>query len=533
MRQSEILIKNKGQIDLSLYHLTQHLIKRFMEKNNRLAIIGAGPVGSVLSILFAQKGYNIELFEKRPNPLETIQSSEWRSTNFILGLRSHEALQRCGVFEEIQKFCVRLDQMKFILQNQDEFDIYFGGKTEKERSYSINRAEIQKVLARRIKDFSEKIEVNYSTKVFNVDVQSQTFQAIYQDGKVQQKGDYEQIFAADGTFSVVKQAFIQQPGFSYSIQYSGYGYTELQIPAMIDENGGRKFRVQENTFFNWARNGLDMSMMGMPNYEGDINIGLYLKVKGENSFEYFKQDFKLFEEFMHKNYPDTKYLMPNMKEFYDNSQITRLLNMKCSPWNFGNLLLIGDSAHSMNPFSGQGFNGSMEECVLIADLFEKFRGDWSKINPAFFQLRKDVTDKMNDFPDAQFSIIKDKFNDPDCQIGIMITDYLCRLYGDVFDSQNQLIRWTTTDYNICLGRGQVQAHLINELRQKVPEILILIKANQFDQRVYDIVSQYKGVHNLEEFLSEKNNQDQKKSQDDFENLFEKYMHGYQKNQPKL
>ncbi|CDW86973.1 UNKNOWN [Stylonychia lemnae] len=303
---------------------------------------------------------------------------------------------------------------------------------------------------------------------------------------------------------------------------------------MIDENGRRKFRVQENTFFHWPIKGLDINMWGMPNYEGDINIGLYLKVKGENSFEYFKQDYKLFEEFMHKNYPDTIYLMPNMKEFYDNSQITRLLNMKCSPWNFGNLQLIGDSAHSMNPFSGQGFNGGMEECVLIADLLEKFKGNWSKINPEFFQLRKDVTDKMNDFPDTQFSFFKDKFYDRYSQVGIMITDYLCRLYGDIFDSQIQLIRWTTTDYNICLGRGQVQAHLINELRQKVPDILNLIKANKLDQRVYDIVSQYKGVHNLEEFLREKSNKDQKESSKyTFENLFEKYMHGYQKNQPKL
>ena len=93
-------------------------------------------------------------------------------------------------------------------------------------------------------------------------------------------------------------------------------------------------------------------MWGLPNHDGAINIGLHLKVKGHNSYEYFKQDYYRFEQFMHTVYPESKYLMPEMKEQYDKWSLTRFMNMKCYPWRIAKFLLIGDAAHTMNIFAG-------------------------------------------------------------------------------------------------------------------------------------------------------------------------------------
>ena len=103
---------------------------------------------------------------------------------------------------------------------------------------------------------------------------------------------------------------------------------------------------------------------------------------------------------MHKHYPDSQYLMPNMKEWHANWSFTRLINMKCWPWAKGRFLLIGDSAHTMNPFVGQGINGGLEECALIEDLIVQYEGNWEIVRDRFQNIRKDVTDKMNDFADA-------------------------------------------------------------------------------------------------------------------------------------
>eukprot|EP00347_Sterkiella_histriomuscorum_P014255 403361580 len=317
-----------------------------------VAIIGAGPVGYVLSILLAKQGYTIHLYEKRANPLISEQISEGRSTNFIFGLRAIEALKRAGVYEESLKYSVRLDKIKYIFDN-GEFTVYFGGRTQEERSYSINRASIQKILARKVHDYP-RISVYYNSHVKNIDLEMGSFQS---------------------------------PDFSYSIHYSGYGYCELQIPAANEKDCNQslqgnpsriqsKFRVDENSFLHWPRKGLDVHLQGMPNYQGDINIGLFLKLKGENSYEQFKNNYETFEQFMHKHYPDSQYLMPNMKEWHANWSFTRLINMKCWPWAKGRFLLIGDSTHTMNPFVGQGINGGLEECALIEDLIVQYEGNW-------------------------------------------------------------------------------------------------------------------------------------------------------------
>eukprot|EP00347_Sterkiella_histriomuscorum_P012106 403369875 len=531
---------------------------------SKICIIGAGPVGYLLSILLTQRGYKIDIFEKRSDPLLTEQFSEGRSTNFLFGKRSMEALSRAGIKDEIMKYAYRIEKIKFVLDNLDSYTTYFGGKTVQDRSFSINRQIVQKVLAQRTRDFPDSINIHYNSKVTNVDIEKGSIDVQFQDGQTQTLDYYDQIFAADGTFSVVKNAFLQIPGFSYSNQYSGYGYCELQIPAAEqntqlnvnsdsqnidsqqnlqqnqltnskkgDANPSR-FRIDDHTFQHWPRKDLDMHMWGMPNYQGDINIGLYLKVKGENSYEQFKDDYEGFENFMHQHYPDSKYLMSNMKQFHSNWSLTRLMNMKCSPWSFGKFQLIGDSAHTMNPFLGQGFNGGAEECVIIDDLIQKHQGYWNQVREQFYILRKNETDIMNDLSDVQFAFFKDKFFLPEVQVSFMISDYLSRNYGDIYQSQIQLIRWTTLDYNKCLSRGAVQQALIKDLRESIPDIMVLVKKNKKDQRVSAIVSKYTDVYDITELQKQKlQDASHTIQQKHFENLYEKYMPTYEKLSPKL
>lgn len=158
---------------------------------------------------------------------------------------------------------------------------------------------------------------------------------------------------------------------------------------------------------------------------------------------------------MHTTYPETRHLMPNLRELHSHMNICHFKNMRCGPWNINKFLLIGDSAHSMSPFVGQGFNAGMEECCLIDDLIDKHEGDWFKIAQEFQDLRKEGTDKMSDFSDAQYLVLKNNFFTQRVALTGIVTDYLSKHYDDIFHSQMELIRWTTIDYKRCLSRGAV------------------------------------------------------------------------------
>ena len=131
------------------------------------------------------------------------------------------------------------------------------------------------------------------------------------------KKDYDKIFAADGIYSAIKKEFMRVPGFSFNCTYSKFGYCELRIPAIENaEEREARFRLDKNTFYHWPRKDIDVHMWSFPNFKGDYNVGLTLKIKGENSYEYFKDNFEAFETFMHETYPDSKWLMPNLKEVH-------------------------------------------------------------------------------------------------------------------------------------------------------------------------------------------------------------------------
>ncbi|CDW79489.1 kynurenine 3-monooxygenase [Stylonychia lemnae] len=505
-----------------------------MEKKNYYAVIGAGPVGYVLSILLALRGFKVELFEKRPDPLTTSQSGEWRSTNLKIIKRSYPALRRVGVFEEFLNYSIEMFQIKTILQNQDEFEILFRGNLPGSTSYSINRVEIQEILARRIQDFQDNIIVHYNACISNVQIDQQSFDVKYSDGKIETKRGYEMVFGTDGIHSAVQQAFLTKPGFSYSREYNGYGYTELQIPALETQEGS-KFRIQQNTFFHWPRNNVDVHMWGLPNFAGDINIGLFMKVTGEHSFEYFKKSgFDVFQKFMFEYFPDSKLLMPNMKDYFDKCNLTRIVTMKCGPWKFGNFQLVGESAHAQNPFGGLGFNASMEECVMIDDLIDKYQCDWNLICDDLYKSRKLTADKMNEFGDQQFTLYKDQLYDEPVQISLILQDYLSRVYSDIFQSSSQFIRFDDKDFLECLKFIPVENQLIDDLVKLIPDILDLAKTSRFDQRVFEIVDKYRNLTELASFKNQKSNiKIDKQNGYAFENLFAKYMSSYKQYTPEI
>lgn len=156
---------------------------------------------------------------------------------------------------------------------------------------------------------------------------------------------------------------MQTIDFNYSIDFGEYGYIELEIPP--NEKG--EFRHDPNAFHFWPRK--QILLAGLPNIENNFTIGLFMKLRGQNSFEDFK-DADTFEKYMHSVFKNTKELMPTMKRDFEQNPVARIIIVKCFPWTKGGFLLLGDAAHAMTPFYGQGLNSGLEDCVILERLID-------------------------------------------------------------------------------------------------------------------------------------------------------------------
>lgn len=240
---------------------------------------------------------------------------------------------------------------------------------------SIRRRYIQEILAKKIKTVGN-INAFYNTSVRNVNLKDTTFDVVNADGSIENK-KYTQVFGTDGAYSAVQKAYLQTLDFNYSIDFGDYGYMELEIPQADD--GG--YRHEKEAFHFWPRN--TVMMAGLPNIENNFTIGLFMKYTGENSFEYFEGKHDEFEKYIHSVFKNCKYLMPRIKEDHINNPMARIAIIKTYPWKKGNFLLMGDSAHAMTPFYGQGLNSGLEDCTILEDLLIKHNGHWPTITDEF------------------------------------------------------------------------------------------------------------------------------------------------------
>lgn len=184
-----------------------------MERSGKLAIIGAGPTGYTLAMTLALKGYHVDIFEKREDPLIEIEKNEWRSLFIGVHARINKAWEKIGVLEEMLSQAQPFSFMKMHIF--DGSFLKFSFCAPGECIYSLKRQWILNVLARRVKDHSN-ITVHYKTSVANVDLKKGSFDVTFADGKTENKTEYDWVFGADGTYSTVLGAMKQSFDFSYS-----------------------------------------------------------------------------------------------------------------------------------------------------------------------------------------------------------------------------------------------------------------------------------------------------------------------------
>jgi kynurenine 3-monooxygenase len=370
--------------------------------SKKVNITGAGLVGSLLSIYLARKGYNVNVFERR-NDMRQVKMSAGKSINLALSDRGWRGLEGVGIADDIREIAIPM-YGRFI-HNRDGSTAYQQYGKDQQAIYSVSRAEINM----RLMDLAEReknVKIHFEQKCVAVDKQKS--QASFEDAKGEiTTSEFDLLFGADGAFSAARLNMqLNTDRFEYNQHYIDCGYKELIIPP--GENNS--FKMEKNALHIWPRG--SFMMIALPNPDGNFTCTLFLPFQGDKSFSKL-QTREQVKTFFENEFPDAISLMPSYLDDFFSNPTSSLVTVKCFPWVFNNnIALIGDAAHAIVPFYGQGMNCGFEDCVVLNELIEKHSEDWDKILPEYQLLRKPDGDAIADLAIANFVEMRDKTADP-------------------------------------------------------------------------------------------------------------------------
>lgn len=430
-----------------------------MGKN--VTIVGAGLVGSLLSIYLAKKGYTISVYERRSD-MRKISMSAGRSINLALSDRGWRGLQGVGIADEIKKIAIPM-YGRFI-HNKDGSNAYQPYGKETQAIYSVSRAEINMKLM----DLAEKqsnVKIYFDKRCTHIN--KSTKAVSFEDNNTLQSENqsYDLLFGSDGAFSASRLSMqLSNDRFEYNQHYIDCGYKELIIPP--GKNG--EFLLEKNALHIWPRG--SFMMIALPNPDGNFTCTLFMPFKGEKSFDVLKteQDVK---QFFDTEFASAVPLMPTLlKDFFINPT-SSLVTVKCFPWVFdNNIALIGDAAHAIVPFYGQGMNCGFEDCVVLNELIEKNNQDWDTILQEYESLRKPDGDAIADLAIGNFIEMRDKTADPKFLLQKKIEAKFSEKYPDKWIPLYSMVTYSPhIRYSKALSEGIKQQKIMDEI-MNLPEI---------------------------------------------------------------
>ena len=427
-----------------------------MPKKESILIIGAGLCGSLLALRLGQRGFKVHVVEMRPD-LRTMDISAGRSINLAFSNRGLKAIKLVGLESKVQSLCIPMHgRMVHDIKGNTFLSNYSGRDNESINSIS------RELLTALLLDEAEALEnvtIEFQKRCTNVDFENK--QASFEDdiSGTSFKIYADLIFGTDGAGSALRKSYFKDRKFlfSFSQNYLTHGYKELTIQP--DQNGG--FKTFKNALHIWPRG--DFMIIALPNLDGSFTVTLFLSYEsGTYNFNNLTNP-EIVTEFFKKEFPDALELMPNLAiEFFENPTAP-LGTIKCFPWNYkGHSLLLGDSAHAIVPFYGQGMNASFEDVVEFDAFLDTHEGNWEDTFKDFQNRRKVDTDGIADLAIDNFHEMKDHVANPIFQEKRKIEMALEAEFPEVYHSKYSLVTFKETiGYNeaMTIGRAQDKAIL--------------------------------------------------------------------------
>ena len=422
-------------------------------KSETITLIGAGLVGPLLAIGLVQRGFDVEIYERRPD-LRRGSGSAGRSINLALSARGIHALTEAGLWDEMRRITVL---MKGRMIHSPAAGLTFQpyGKDDSEVIYAISRAALNIALINAAE--ARGVQINFQQRCTGFTLPTGELHFHDEQREEHRVLQRDVVIGCDGSGSAIRNEMRGLNGFSASQQSLDYGYKELTIPA----GPSGSHALEAHGLHIWPRG--NSMLIALPNVDGTFGCILFLPFEGRDSFAQMATRADV-TGFFSSRFPDTTALMPEFAENFFANPTGSMVTIRCSPWHAeGRALLLGDAAHAIVPFFGQGINCGFEDCTILLELVERHRGDWARIFDAFEEARKINTDAIADLALENFVEMRDRVSDPRFLFRKKVELALEARYPRLFVPKYAMVTFHRVPYATARKRGQVQDRMLTQL----------------------------------------------------------------------
>jgi kynurenine 3-monooxygenase len=364
----------------------------------KFVLIGSGLAGGLLAAYLGRRGYDVDLYERRADPREG-NIVGGRSINLAISTRGIHALEQIGIVDEALQHAI---PMRGRMIHDKSGTLHFApyDVDPKKCINSIGRASLNTRIIEAAQRYPS-VRVHFNRECTDVDLAEAACRLETETGKLTVRGDA--VIGVDGAFSAVRASMQRKiENFQYSESYLAHGYKELTIPPAPDGS----WLIEKNALHIWPRK--SFMMIALPNPDGSFTCTLFWEFEGPRSFATTKTDDDV-RRFFGEEFPDAVPLMPTLLEDFKNNPTGSLVTIRCAPWYYHDkVCLLGDAAHAVVPFYGQGMNAAFEDCIVLDECLDKFADNRERVFAGYFERRKENADALADLAIGNFIEMRDK-----------------------------------------------------------------------------------------------------------------------------
>ena len=415
----------------------------------KITLVGAGLAGALLAILLARRGWQVDVFEKRPDPRRRGYEGG-RSINLALAERGLHALRLAGLQDAVMAQAVMMrGRMVHPLGGETMLQRY--GRDDSEVIWSVHRGRLNIAML----DAAEAAgaRIHFNQRLDGVDFEARRVRFVDDHDRRAHEQPFDVLLGADGAGSGLREALRPHLALGESFEPLGHGYKDLEIPPAAD--GG--FRIEPNALHIWPRGGY--MCIALPNTEKTFTVTLFLPMQGEPSFATLP-DLAAARDFFARDFADALPLLPEFDADWTNNPIGGLGTLRLQRWHLdGRAVLLGDAAHAMVPFHGQGMNCAFEDCVAL-DRHLAEAPDFATAFAAFEAERRPNAEAIQAMALENYVEMRDRVDDADFLLQRALERVLAERHPDRFVPRYSMVSFLRVPYAVAFERGKVQRQIL-------------------------------------------------------------------------
>ncbi|MGY0632915.1 FAD-dependent oxidoreductase [Luteimonas sp. A478] len=420
------------------------------DNDQHITIVGAGLAGAVLGALLARRGHKVDIYERRGDP--RMQGYEGgRSINMALAERGRHALQQAGAEDEVMARTVMMrGRMVHFADGSQQLQRY--GRDDSEVIWSVHRGNLNITLLDHAEAAGAKVHFNRRLESLDFEAGRARFIDDSNEGKASAV-DFGVIVGADGAGSAVRAQMQRETKLGERFESLGHSYRELEIPS--GEDG--QFRIEPNALHIWPRD--DYMCIALPNDNGNFTVTLFMSNEGEPGFDTVRS-VQQARELFQRDFPDLLPLLPGLEHDWQHNPVSPLGTLYLDRWRlYGRAVLVGDAAHAMVPFHGQGMNCALEDCVSLARHIDA-GPDMAAAFTAYENERRPNAEAIQQMALDNYREMRDRVDDADYLLQRQLELKLQQRHPDRFVPRYAMVTFMRIPYALALERNGIQQEIL-------------------------------------------------------------------------